>query len=141
MSLFKTPGTGKGFYRPYPGQYIGEFVGVSEGPPSKFTNADGTAKGTVRWGWMLYTQDGQPVMNEGSQAEGDGLTSESTGPDSTAAEWFKAHGRPLSIGDDMDKAVEEITGKKVLLLYAPSGDKDDSGKEYGRLRVVMPYNG
>ena len=136
MSLFNTPRSA--FYRPPPGQYIGEFVRIEEGPAStRYPLKDGTPAPRVRWVWKLYNLDDTPFMDDGKQAEGDGLTSAATGPDSNAYKYFKAHGHTLAMGEDMDDALEEIEGSRVSLLYIP----DDNDVTVGRLSVVMAHNG
>lgn len=154
MTLFKTPGTGRMFFRPSPGQYIGMFKGHSEGPQSKYTTDDkGRVKGEdelrqIRWAWDLTDMQGNVVTDDdGAPAEADILTSTATGPKSNAAEYFAAHGHKLVPGEDMDAATEDILGVKVLLLYTPDVDDSgnvrvtDAGRKMGRLKVIMPYEG
>lgn len=136
-TLFKTPSTG---YRPPAGQYIGEFQRFEEGPASKFLDANGEAKPTVRWVWKIYDQNtGEPIVDPvtGETAEGDGITSDATGPKSKAYGWFEAHlGRKLRNGENMEQVEQEMVGKKVVLLYV-----SDSQGDGARLSVVLPYSG
>lgn len=136
MALFKTPSSGA-LYRPKPGQYLGDFKRHEDGPASAFADDNGVSKPTVRWVWQLFDLSGKPVLDsEGKPAEVDGLTSQSTGPKSKAYVWFNAHlGRNLQTGEDMEKASAECVGKRVMLLFIPSGDNQS------RLSVVLPYSG
>jgi hypothetical protein len=120
--------------------YIGEFVGLSQGPTFERTNDKTGQKEDnpqMRWKFRLYALDGkteiidaEAVDEDGNptpgQAIGEGLTSEATGigrngVKAKARLWLevlcKAAGSPFDPDEDpMDEAARCV-GTRALLLY------------------------
>ena len=134
MALFNSPSSGN-FYRPEAGQYIGKFVGHSEGPMGKDFGDGKPPQEQVRWTWELFNLDRTPVMHEGQPVKVDALSSKATGRGSKGGPWFQAHlKRQLKEGENMELASQECVGKEVMLIYT---DPDGNGV---KLQAVLSFS-
>jgi hypothetical protein len=121
---FKSPAGGGDWWAPQqPGMFRMKLVDIEDGPELEFGP-------TVKWRFEMYNMDGTPVKyvpsggpNAGKeiQAVADGLTSFSTGPRSTARQYFQALlGRALLPTDDINVLQQEVIGKECIGSWGPN---------------------
>lgn len=135
--------SGGQFFTPANGTYIGEFLGTEDSGVVFMRKDEETGEEKPnpqeRWKFKLFKLNGDPVIDEksGEQAVGDGLSSQSTGPNSKAREWTLALYGPDAQWDesaDPNEFIAGAIGRKAMLTYG----NNTQGKP-GKLRQVVPY--
>jgi hypothetical protein len=134
MSTFDTPTDQSEFYIPEAGNFIGELVSVEP--------FDGKFGKSVRWEWVMFDMDGDPVLFNDEPAKFDALSTAKLGPTTKARKWANKHlapDREVVEDEDPDSLLRELLGKQVKLSFAE--EEADDGTVSVKLVSVMAYTG
>lgn len=149
---------GGAFFKPTNGRYVGQFLGIKDGPQQTYTDKDektGEVKtktgNTIKWLFRLYNLDGTPVIDPktpGEVAVPEGMSSDKVGTSNTgqyakARVWLTKLLESKGLGwvDPQDAAavqamVDAAVGVFVYLTFA--NVKDKSGNLTEIERMVQP---
>lgn len=134
MSVFDGITDTEGFYVPEAGSFIGELA--------KLETFEGKFGRSIRWEWIIFTLDGEPVLFEDEPARFDALSTSKMGPSAKARKWSNKHlapDREVVEDEDPDSLMAELIGKRVKLSFAES--EADDGTVTVKLVGVMAFTG